>query len=73
MSAEDEFDVPLSQDELVCARCNQTLTKGEVTVEYMGFSFPAQLLRCPTCGAAHIAEELANGQMLEVELMLEDK
>jgi len=58
---------------LVCSKCNQTMTPGEVTVTYLDFSFPVELLRCPSCGAAHIPEELATGKMLEVEQLLEDK
>jgi RNase P subunit RPR2 len=58
---------------LTCARCNQDLLPGKVTVSYMGNSFPVELLRCPECGMAYVPEELATGKMLQVEQSLEDK
>jgi hypothetical protein len=72
ISDDDDWLFP-SANALVCAKCDQALTPGEVTVTYLDFTFPVELLRCPSCGAAHISEELAIGKMLEVEQMLEDK
>jgi predicted RNA-binding Zn-ribbon protein involved in translation (DUF1610 family) len=73
ISQDDDDWLPTSSNALVCARCNQAMTPGEVTVTYLGFTFPVELVRCPTCGDAHISEELATGKMLEVEQLLEDK
>jgi len=46
---------------------------GKVDIQYLGNSFPVELLWCPNCGLALIPEELALGKMAEVEKMLEDK
>ncbi len=56
-----------------CGKCNTPLEVKQVNVEYMGNAFPANLLRCPTCGMVLIPEELAMGKMVEVEKSLEDK
>ena len=72
-SNNDDWLLPTTANALVCFKCNQAMAPGEVTVTYFDFSFPVELLRCPTCGAAHISEELATGKMLEVEQLLEDK
>jgi hypothetical protein len=72
ISPNDDEWLP-SSNALVCSKCNQAMTLGEVMVTYLGFSFPVELVRCPTCGNAHVSEELATGRMLEVEQLLEDK
>ncbi len=56
-----------------CARCDVPLEPGQVTVAYMGTSFPYELLRCPRCGFALVPESLATGKMLQAEQALEDK
>lgn len=56
-----------------CLRCNTALEPGEVSVSYLGSSFPVNLLRCPRCGFVLVTEELAVGRMLRVEKTLEDK
>ncbi len=58
---------------LVCAKCNQAMTPGKVMVTYLGYSFPVELVRCPTCKKAHVSEDLATGKMFQVEQLLEDK
>ncbi|MBC2478052.1 DVU_1557 family redox protein, partial [Clostridium beijerinckii] len=40
---------------------------------YLGGNFEIELLECPVCKNVLITEELAAGQMLEVEKSLEDK
>jgi hypothetical protein len=56
-----------------CARCNEELVAGPVTVEYLGNRFIAELAQCSHCGLVLVSEELALGKMAEVEQMLEDK
>jgi DNA-directed RNA polymerase subunit RPC12/RpoP len=56
-----------------CARCNEALVAGPVTVEYLGNRFTVELAKCPHCGFVLVSEELALGKMAEVEQMLEDK
>lgn len=56
-----------------CELCGVPLTPGTVELQYMGNVFKVELPVCPSCGAVFIAEDLALGQMLEVEQLLEDK
>lgn len=57
----------------VCDRCGEPLTLDEVEIAYLGSAFPVELWHCEHCGLVLIPEELAQGRMLEVEKMLEDK
>ena len=59
--------------EWICAKCGVNLEPAQVTVEYLGNEFVAELPRCPGCGLVLISEELASGKMAEVEQILEDK
>jgi ribosomal protein S27AE len=56
-----------------CGRCGRPLRPVSVNVEYMGSSFLVELPGCPDCGTTLIDAELAQGKMLEVEKLLEDK
>jgi RNase P subunit RPR2 len=58
---------------VICARCKVPLAPGKVNIKYLGSTFPAELLRCPSCGLVYVSEELATGKMTEVEKSLEDK
>jgi hypothetical protein len=49
------------------------MVTGRVTVSYLGYSFPVDLVRCPGCGKVHVPETLATGKMVQVEQLLEDK
>lgn len=57
----------------VCSKCGGHLQEGPVKAEYLGGSFEIELLECPKCKNVLITQELAAGQMLEVEKSLEDK
>jgi RNase P subunit RPR2 len=57
----------------ICAKCNQELVAKKVKVRYLEGNFEVELLKCPECNKVFISEELALGQMLEVEKGLEDK
>jgi hypothetical protein len=46
---------------------------GQVTLSYLGSSFPVELYKCPQCGLTYIPPELANGKIKQVEAALEDK
>lgn len=66
--------VDLSQyEDWSCAQCGEPLVLGQVSIAYLGSSFPVNLLKCPNCGLVLIPEELALGKMAEVEKALEDK
>ena len=56
-----------------CAPCDRPLTRGEVTVSYMGNRFTTEMPYCPQCGQVLVPEKLALGKMAEVEKILEDK
>lgn len=56
-----------------CRRCGETLKSRPALFDYMQRSFSEELLRCPKCGQVLVTSNLANGKMLQVEEMLEDK
>lgn len=58
---------------IMCVKCGIPLTLGQVTLSYLGSSFPVELYKCAQCGLVYIPEELANGKMQQVEAALEDK
>jgi len=57
----------------LCDACGVTLELGTVEVAYLGSKYPVELPRCPICGLVFIPEQLALGQMAEIEKILEDK
>jgi hypothetical protein len=57
----------------VCQSCRSPLELLPADITYMGSSFQVELPRCPRCGYTFIPPELAEGKMLEVEKILEDK
>ena len=59
--------------ELICEKCGVPFEKREVTLAYMGNSFPVELPRCPICGMVYVPEDLAMGKILRVEKSLADK
>jgi len=58
---------------MFCCKCNVELELKEVTFKYMGFHFNYPLPKCPSCGQVYISEELVNGKVKEVEILLEGK
>ena len=56
-----------------CGTCGTPLQMLPVDITYMGSSFQVELPRCPDCGYTFIPPGLAEGKMLEVEKILEDK
>ena len=63
----------MSENKLICCQCNLELAPEKTTFTYLGHHFFAEVLRCPRCRQAYVPEELANGKMVEVEMLLEDK
>lgn len=57
----------------MCRTCGDPLELLPVDITYMGSSFQVDLPRCPKCGYTFIPPDLAEGKMLEVEKILEDK
>ncbi len=67
-------DVPsVSAENWLCGLCGEPLQNLPVEITYMGSSFQIELPRCHKCGFTYIPPELAEGKMLEVERILEDK
>lgn len=62
-----------SKGQLFCQKCGVPFEQGEVTLAYLGNSFPVQLPMCPICKMVFIPPELALGKILRVEKSLEDK
>ena len=58
---------------MICLKCDAPMELGEVTFNYLGFSFSTELPYCPICGQVYVSEELSKGRMRETELLLEDK
>ena len=57
----------------VCGRCAVPLEQMKVPVFYLDSAFDVSLPRCPKCGLTMAPKSLAQGKMLEVEALLEDK
>lgn len=57
----------------ICAKCNCPVEEGPIKAMYLSGVFDVDLLRCPNCKNVLVPEDLALGQMLEVEKGLEDK
>jgi hypothetical protein len=67
------YKVDMKEMDIICDDCNVQLTLGNVTLSYLGSSFPVELYKCPQCGLVFIPEDLARGKMDQVEKALEDK
>ncbi|MCR5814166.1 MAG: DNA-binding protein [Desulfovibrio sp.] len=61
------------QGEWLCGRCRLPLTQEKVPVFYLNSAFDVILPRCPQCGFTLVPKFLAQGKMLEVESLLEEK
>ncbi|NLY42234.1 MAG: DNA-binding protein [Desulfovibrionales bacterium] len=57
----------------ICEPCGQKLVPGKAELNYLGNAFQVELPVCPQCGAVFVFEALAQGRILEVEQLLEDK
>ncbi len=57
----------------VCGRCRVPLEQGKVPVFYLNSAFDVFLPRCQQCGLTLVPKTLAEGKMVEVEALLEDK
>ncbi len=59
--------------EWLCESCNCPLEQQKVQVLYLGSAFDVSLPVCPQCKITLVPKSLAEGKMLEVESLLEDK
>jgi uncharacterized protein with PIN domain len=56
-----------------CAKCNEPLVIKKAVFSYLGHTVAHEVQSCPKCGRVFIPEDLAEGNMAEVEEQLEDK
>ncbi len=57
----------------LCQRCQCPLEQKKMQVFYLDNAFEVSLPACPQCGLTLTPKSLAQGKMLEVERLLEDK
>ncbi|MEG2171867.1 MAG: DNA-binding protein [Desulfovibrionaceae bacterium] len=57
----------------ICRSCGCPLEQSKVQACYLNSAFDVFLPRCPQCGMTMVPRSLAEGKMLEVESLLEDK
>lgn len=61
------------EPQLICGKCGVPLQMERVTLKYLKNQFQHDFPKCPKCGQVYISEEMVNGKMKEVEMVLEDK
>ncbi|MDR2745364.1 MAG: DNA-binding protein [Desulfovibrio sp.] len=66
-------DYPPDGGQWMCARCREPLEQIKMQVFYLNSAFDVSLPSCPKCGLTMTPKSLAEGKMLEVEALLEDK
>ena len=57
----------------VCDACGLPLEQRKIQVRYLESAFDVSLPACPKCTLTLTPKSLAEGKMLEVEALLEDK
>ena len=57
----------------VCAACGLPLEQRKLQARYLESAFDVSLPACPRCQMTLVPKSLAEGKMLEVEALLEDK
>lgn len=57
----------------ICEKCQLAPVQRKVRALYMEGAFELTLPVCPQCGQYFISKELAEGKMLQVERLQEDK
>ena len=62
-----------NKSDWICAKCSCPVEEGPIKAMYLSGNFDVDLLKCPICKNVLVPEDLALGQMLEVEKGLEDK
>jgi RNase P subunit RPR2 len=63
----------MEEKKIICRKCNLALEPKEITFRYMGFHFNHTLPACPACGQVYLSEDVVNGKVKEIELLLEEK
>lgn len=58
---------------LICDRCQVEMEDHDLRFTYLNNNFRHKVKRCPQCGQVCLTEDLVNGRMNEVEVMLEEK
>jgi hypothetical protein len=63
----------ISDGDWICGKCGIAPVQQKVRALYMEGAFELSLPVCPECGQYFISKELAEGKMLQVEKLQEDK
>ena len=61
------------EKKLMCNRCKVTLEPRKVDLDYLGYRLTNEFLCCPICKEPYLPEEIVQGKMHDVEILLEDK
>lgn len=56
-----------------CGKCGATLEQTKMQIFYLESAFDVILPRCVACNLTLVPKSLAEGRMLDVEALLEDK
>jgi hypothetical protein len=64
---------PPDDSQWICGICRMPLEQLKMQVLYLNSAFDVSLPSCPGCGLTMTPKSLAEGKMLEVEALLEDK
>ena len=57
----------------ICGQCGVSLVQRKIQVFYLSSAFDVSLPSCPQCQRILVPKSLAEGKMLEVQSLLEDK
>ena len=63
----------MSQEKLICSKCNKELEPTQVNLEYLGHKMTYQFPACPVCKQVYVSEDMVRGKIHQVEKVLEDK
>lgn len=63
----------IKMEKWICVKCSCPVEMGDIKAMYLAGVFDVELLKCPKCKNVLVSEDLALGQILEVEQELEDK
>jgi len=58
--------------DMQCLKCNLPMELQKVEVNYLGNTFPVEMMTCPQCGQVYVTEKIRN-KMSSVEENLEEK
>lgn len=57
---------------MLCLKCQKEMVLDKVEVNYLGYTYPVELMICTSCGQVYVSEEV-RAKMASVENTLEEK